>query len=129
MKHIRTEKEFNEKWDPVYKQRIEASHLTSAPETRERLAKLEVNQINVMEKLIEFQKVNKEEHQDIIESLDKFHNRTNESIKEVINKLDDALDKKADKSEVDRIRGIIQWVSYTIIGTLLVGLVALIIKQ
>jgi len=37
-------------------------------------------------------------------------------------KLDLALDKKADKTTVDKIQGDIRWVTYTIIGFVILGI-------
>lgn len=54
-------------------------HNVSAPETRERLAKLETNQNNLMQEIQEIKQM----------------------IKDLGNKLDCALEKKADKAEVE----------------------------
>lgn len=117
MKHPQTNEEFDKKWNPIYKEKINLAHDSPSPETRERLTALEINQQNIMEKLIEFQEDNKEQHNKIVDSLNKLEQ-----------KLDSAIEKKADKTEVDRIRGIIQWVSYTIIGGVIVALLALVLK-
>lgn len=44
-------------------------------------------------------------------------------------KLDCALEKKADKTAVEKIQDTIRWVSYLIIGGVITGLLALIIKH
>jgi len=92
---MQDESEFDTKWREIYKERVRHSHDSPAPETRERLAILETNQNNIMEKLEEFQINNKEEHQDIVKSLAEFHTKTNLSMKEITDKLDKALEKKA----------------------------------
>lgn len=80
---MKTEEEFNKKWEPIYKERI--NHEEPSPETRERLKALEINQENIMDYL----KENKEEHKELFGL-----------VRGMDTKLDDALKSKADKSEV-----------------------------
>lgn len=111
------EEEFDKKWNSRYKEHVSSGHDVPSPETRERLATLETNLDNFMDILKQSIQDNKEAHESLVGM-----------IKGIENKLDGALEKKADKTEVDRIRGIIQWVSYTIIGGVIVALLALVIK-
>ena len=75
-----------------------------------------------------FQINNKEEHKDIISSLEKFHDTTNLKLKDMTDKLDKALEKKADKTVVDNlIKGI--WWFVAVIGAGIIGYVgSLLIK-
>lgn len=67
------EEEFDKKWNKIYFERVSETYGEPAPETRERLAKLETNHTNIMEKI-----------EEILIRFDKFED-----------KLDRALDKKA----------------------------------
>lgn len=109
------ENELNKKWDThkVVTEAIKSAHLESAPETRERLLALEINQTNIMEKLNEFQLDNKEQHSAIIKSL-----------KDMENKLDTALEKKADKW----VQTLMVWLGRTIGVGILATLGGIIIK-
>lgn len=70
---MKEEEEFDKKWNKVYFERVNEGHQEPSPETRERLAKLETNHTNLMEKI-----------EEILTRFDKFED-----------KLDKALDKKA----------------------------------
>jgi len=76
--------------------------MSQSDETR--IALLEQSTTNIMDKLNEFQILNKEEHEDIIKSLEAFHSKTNESFVQLNKKLDCALEKKADKTIVDELK-------------------------
>lgn len=112
-----TNEEFDKKWNKIYKDRVNQDHNEPSPETRERLSVLETNVSNFMDILKQSIQDNKEAHESLVDM-----------VKGIENKLDSALEKKADKVEVDRIRGIIQWVSYTIIGGVILALLALVLK-
>ena len=96
------EKKLNKKWDlhRTVQSAVNSSHPQSAPETRERLATLETNQNNIMEKLIEFQEVNKEQHKEITDNLNKFHEVNRQAFEDLTVKIDKVLAIKADKEEV-----------------------------
>ena len=91
------EQELNAKWNihKVVQEAINSSHPEPAPETRERLAKLETNQQNFMDKLEENQIANEKAHERLMSSITEFHAVTNNSLKGMEEKLDRALDKKA----------------------------------
>jgi hypothetical protein len=78
------EKQFDKKWDSRYKERVENSHTSPSPETRERLKALEITQANIMEKLEELQQSSKESHNALLEAIQKLEA-----------KVDNALEKKA----------------------------------
>ena len=82
------EQTLNKKWDihKVVTEAIQSAHIEPSPETRERLTSLEVNQQNFMDKLQEFQNDNKEAHNAIMTVVSKLDE-----------KLDKALEKKANK--------------------------------
>lgn len=124
-----SEESLNEKWDMsrVIQNAIESAHNTPAPETRERLKALEVTQQNVMDKLEESIKDNKESHILMMSAIDKLDK-----------KLDQALDKKADKESVDKIEvgkanlwveTAFTYMLYTVGGILLTSLIYLVIKK
>lgn len=70
-------------------------HTTPAPETRERLKALEIIQTNLMEKLEENQIQNEKAQEALMTSMKEFHLTTNQSLKDMTDKLDKALEKKA----------------------------------
>jgi molecular chaperone GrpE (heat shock protein) len=80
-----------------------SEHNNPNPETRERLAKLETNHCNIMEKLDE-----------IVERFNNFEN-----------KLDKALEKKADVW----VEKAVSWAGYTVVGSVILALLAIVIKQ
>lgn len=84
----------------------------------ERLSILETNQQNFMDKLESSIQENKEAHKSLIEM-----------IKGIENKLDNALEKKADKTEVEQIQSVIRWVAYLVVGGVITALLALVLKQ
>lgn len=76
-----TEKEFDNKWNSRYKERVSSDHYTPSPETRERLATLETNQTFMVQEITEIKQ--------LVKGLD--------------NKLDTVIACKADKSEVEKL--------------------------
>ncbi len=90
------EEKFNEKWNihNMIQEAIHTAHTSPSAETRERLAVLEVNQDNMMEKLNEYQETNLSSHNSILEA-----------VKSLESKLDSALSQKANK-----------WVEKALIG-------------
>ena len=118
------ETEFDKKWNSRYKEHVSRSHELPSPETRERLVALEVNQTNIMEKLEANQIENEKAHDRIMQSLKEFHDTTNYAIGEISNKLDKALEKKADKW----VQTVVTWLGYTIGTGLLAVVGGLIIK-
>jgi len=102
-----------QKWLKVFQSGKD--HSEPSPKTMEELAVIKTNYNNLMEQ-------NSKEHAEIKETL-----------KEIKDYLEKSLDKKADKSEVEiakedikSIKGDIRWVVYTIIGTLIAGIVSFI---
>lgn len=111
------EKEFDEKWNPIYKERVKKSHGESAPETRERLAILETTQKLFMEE-------NKKEHRELMASQTDFHFEVKETLKELTDKLDKALEKKAGIW----VEKVLIWAGVVIGGGVLAYLGKIIIK-
>jgi hypothetical protein len=99
------EEKLNEKWSihDVVQQAIKSSHSEPSPETRERLATLETNQKNFMDKLDGYQEVNEKAHGAIMESLQEFHKTTNASLEKLDIKLDNAINTKAEKTDLARV--------------------------
>lgn len=115
------EQKLNDKWEnrKLIEETVKSMnlHTEPAPETREKLAILFTNQANLMEKLQESIDSNKEEHQGL-----------RELIKEINNKLDSAINKKADKELVDSLKATVDdlktWkIKIAIIGSILLFLV------
>lgn len=121
------EKEFNKKWKlhKVVQEAVQTSHFEPSSETRERLVFLETNQKNLMDKLEENQILNEKSHEHILQSMKEFHDSTNYAISQITEKLDKALEKKADKW----VQVLIVWLGYTIGTGLLAVLGGLIIKS
>ena len=110
------EDSLDKKWDMsrVIQNAIESAHNTPAPETRERLKALEITQQNVMEKLEESIKDNKESHVLMMTAIDKLDK-----------KLDQALEKKANVW----VETAFTYMLYTVGGILLTSLIYLVIKK
>lgn len=119
-----TEKEFDKKWNPVYKERIKNSHNESAPETKLKLQALEIHQQTIMDKLLENQVTNEKAHDNLMNSITEFHTTTTLAIEKITLKLDSALEKKADKAVVDRMITILFWLG-GVIGTGILGYIGL----
>jgi len=96
--------------------------MSNSDETR--IALLELTSKTLMDKLEEFQADNKEEHQDIVKSLEGFHNKTNASIKEIQDKLDKALEQKAGIW----VEKAFSWLLYTVGGFIVSAIMYTIIK-
>lgn len=109
------ESQLNKKWNmhKVIQEAVLTAHLEPSPETKERLAILETNQKNMMDKLIESIKDNKESHEGIINM-----------IVGIEAKLDKALEGKANKW-VERV---LTWLGISIGGGLISYLGYLLIK-
>ena len=115
MKIIQSEQEFNNKWNihKTVQEAVKSAHLEPSPETKERLVALEVNQKNIMDKLEEMNISNKEAHNGIVEMIVKIED-----------KLDKALEKKANKW----VEVLVIWVGRSIGVGLLAVIGGLIIK-
>jgi len=113
------EVEINKKWDihNIIQEAIRTSHSEPAPETRERLAALETSQKLFMEE-------NKKEHGDLKKSMEDFHTMMFSNMKDLNDKLDKALDKKAGIW----VEKVLIWLGVGIGGGLLAYLGNLIIK-
>lgn len=92
----------NDEKHKIWKSGVEyqQQHSEPSPETRERLKALEVNQNNFMSELQEIKKM----------------------ISELKFDLKDAIEKKADKEEVNQIKSIIKWIGSGI-GAGIIGFV------
>ena len=93
---------------------------------RDRIIILETTQKLFMEE-------NNKQHQAIMTSMTDFHVATKETLKNLEDKLDKALEKKADKSVVDSMRenissieGNFRWVTYTVVGAMIVGIIGFV---
>jgi arginine deiminase len=84
------EEQFDEKWEPRYKEHLKNSHNSPSPETRERLSTLETNHKNIMSLLEE----NKQEHKELRATL--------EDIKETLYQLPNILTEKFDERYADK---------------------------
>lgn len=94
------EQELNEKWD-IHKVVDEAvrgalNYGESSRASAIAIAQLETNYINMDKKLDDNQILNEKAHEAIMTSMKEFHLSTNSSLKEMNDKLDKALEKKAD---------------------------------
>lgn len=105
------EEDFDKKWEKIYFEHIDKNlHTQTAPETLKRLgeqdkqiAVLSTNHCNIMEKLDEI--------------VDRFNNFEN--------KLDKALEKKADVW----VEKAVSWAGYTVVGSVILALLALVITK
>jgi len=126
------EEKLNKKWTDrkLIEETIKSMNLHNEPaeETKLRLQALELNQKNIMEKLEEHQKTNEKSHETIMASMKEFHLTTNQSLKDMTEKLDKALEKKADKEVVNKIILILFWLGGLIGAGLLTYIGSLIIK-
>ena len=98
-----------------------------------KLALLEQANKTLMEKFDNYAKENEKQHANIMESLQDFHQATNNTLKSMEDKLDKALEKKADKVIVDMmgktigdLQGNFKWVSYTVIGSVILGVIGFV---
>jgi hypothetical protein len=126
---MKSVQEFNKKWDmhKTIQEAVSKAHIEPSPETRERLVALEVNNKNIMEQLEKNQIDNEKSHASIMQSLKEFHDSTNLAIGQITDKLDKALEKKAD-IETQWAESFLKWAG-AIIGTGLLAVVGgLIIK-
>lgn len=79
-------------------------HNNPSPETRERLKALEISQKYMVDEISEIKL--------LVKGLD--------------TKLDCALEKKADKDVVKRLQDNLQWISYTVIGAVVLGVIGFV---
>lgn len=103
------EEEFNKKWEThkIVQEAVEKAHSNPAPETRERLARLEINNQNMMDLLQD----NKEEHKEIKESI--------EDIKSIVLELPEKMFEKADKRYASKP---VEKIIYGMVGIFLTGI-------
>ena len=96
---IKRTKELNDKYEHIYNEKYAGRNLHEepSPETRERLKALEITQQLFMDKLEQSIQDNKEAHNSIVEMINKIEE-----------KLDRAIEKKADKDS--------QWAEKVLIG-------------
>ena len=121
-----SDKQKAEFFDYIHKQKYEGKNMHDKPseETKLRLQALELTQKNMMDKIEESQVANDKAHVAIMDSMREFHLSTNASIKDMTDKLDSALEKKADVW----VEKAISWAIYLIVGIILTAIIYLVIK-
>lgn len=119
----------------IYNKGFEAGqkHQKPSTETIKEIELLKLSYKNMTEKFEEIKKDNKEDHEKIRVENEKGNNELKDLIKGLSNKVETALRDKADKSEVETakediksIKGDIRWVVYTVVGCVLVGIIAFV---